>query len=598
MFLFFPIIGYARIFRIIKKSEINNYPDFKLAISQENITAFNLGRYIVISKKDLNTDGGIIIPHERAHLRYKHSIDTIIWQIFRIIFWFNPFYFLLQRNLRQVHEFQADRFTINSGIDATKYQLTLIKKSIGPGRYALANSLTHCQIKKRIAMMNIKNPKRKARWKILVFIPLLTFLLLSFSKEPVNSINNIMTKIQDPVQKRKWTVKDFDTKEVTYKNGLNIVEDNPELTQSLRILMNKNSDLLINNEPVKLNMVSTYLKKIMDYDLSNKETSSHYKKISGKYYENEMMSTSEIIITADRQTNEDNYSKLLNEVGNTIISIRNKYSKSIFNSQYATLNMDQKEDIDKLIPMNVFLDPPMNINITPPRPTGSKKTVKKDDVDPPHPIVRKSQIKITSPAKIEFEKVLHDFGIIIGGEKVSTSFKFKNTGGSDLITSTGLTTTLSDSSDYYIGFNPEAPVPPGENGEIKVICGYTNTRGPINIKFRVYSNTIPEFTDLEIKAEVYQRKSKPGVLKGEVIDVNTKEPIPFATILLTQDGRQVVGGPANFNGKYLLNPVPEGKYSIEVSSIGYKTFKIEKYKISNDKVAFLNFKLTPSKIPL
>ena len=498
LFLIFPVIGYSRIFRIIKKSKINNYPDYKLAVSEENITAFNLGRYIVISKTDLNTNGDIILSHEKAHLRYKHSIDTIIWQIFRIIFWFNPFYMLLQNNLRQVHEFQADRYTINSGIDATKYQLTLIKKSVGPGRYALANSLIHCQIKKRITMMNIPPPGKKARWKMLVFLPLIIFLLFSFSKDPVNNIDNFINNIQDPVQKKMWTIEDFKTKIIIHKEGLNIIEDYPEITQSFQILMNKNSELLVNEKFCKLNIVSNYVKKVMDYDLSDQKTKSHFKKMSGKYYKNKMVSTSGIFIAADRSVNKDDYSKLLNEVGNAILSIRNKYSESIFNSKYSSLNKEKKEDIDNLVPLNVFLVKSRKVQPPPPKSGVLQKANKNNNEKIKPPVqTRISQIKISNPAKIEFEEVSHDFGIIVEGERVVWDFKFKNTGGSDLIIS-----HASSTCGCIIPAFSKKPIPPGKEGKIEVVFNSSNKPGSNHYNVRIMSNTQPNVTVLELTAEV------------------------------------------------------------------------------------------------
>lgn len=46
--------------------------------------------------------------------------------------WLNPAVWLLKRELRDIHEYQADKGVLNQGIDATKYQLLLVKKLSAP----------------------------------------------------------------------------------------------------------------------------------------------------------------------------------------------------------------------------------------------------------------------------------------------------------------------------------------------------------------------------------------------------------------------------------------------------------------------------------
>ena len=85
-----------------------------------------------------------------------------------------------------------------------------------------------------------------------------------------------------------------------------------------------------------------------------------------------------------------------------------------------------------------------------------------------------------------------------------------------------------------------------------------------------------------------------GTLKGTVKDKDTKEPIPFATVLVMSDGVQVAGGPANFDGEYLINPIPVGRFDIIVSSIGYNPHKLNNFLVKADKVDFQHFELSPS----
>ena len=88
-----------------------------------------------------------------------------------------------------------------------------------------------------------------------------------------------------------------------------------------------------------------------------------------------------------------------------------------------------------------------------------------------------------------------------------------------------------------------------------------------------------------------------GTIKGKVTDKQTGEPIPFATILILDDGVQIKGANTDFDGNYIIANVPVGTYTLKVSNIGYNTHMLNNYLIKADKVEFQNFELTPNKKP-
>ncbi|NJN26492.1 MAG: hypothetical protein HC819_11195 [Cyclobacteriaceae bacterium] len=53
-----------------------------------------------------------IVTHEEYHLTQRHSIDIIISELVRILCWFNPVILLIQKDLKETHEYLADRHTI------------------------------------------------------------------------------------------------------------------------------------------------------------------------------------------------------------------------------------------------------------------------------------------------------------------------------------------------------------------------------------------------------------------------------------------------------------------------------------------------------
>jgi len=176
------LIGFLHILLLFRKVPVINKDGYWLHIAQDDIPAFSFGRYLFISKSDFDTNGETILTHEKAHIRHVHFFDLLFLEVVKIVYWFNPVIYYLIRDLKAVHEFQADDSTLNNGIDATKYQLLIIQKCVGHQKFALANSFNHCQIKNRIVMMNKQKTSKAWRWMAAAFIPMLALLLMAFGR--------------------------------------------------------------------------------------------------------------------------------------------------------------------------------------------------------------------------------------------------------------------------------------------------------------------------------------------------------------------------------------------------------------------------------
>ena len=151
-------------------------------IVNDDIPAFSFKRHILISKQDYETNSDAILTHELSHIKQGHFYDLMLLKLVKIIYWFNPLVYSMDNDLKEIHEFQADEHTLNSGIDTTEYQLLIIQKCVGHQQFALANSFNHCQIKNRIAMINKSKTNKAWRWKVATFLPLLALLLMAFGK--------------------------------------------------------------------------------------------------------------------------------------------------------------------------------------------------------------------------------------------------------------------------------------------------------------------------------------------------------------------------------------------------------------------------------
>ena len=99
---------------------------------------------------------------------------------------------------------------------------------------------------------------------------------------------------------------------------------------------------------------------------------------------------------------------------------------------------------------------------------------------------------------MKFEQMKHDFGLVVQGEKVSYTYKFTNTGGTDLIISNCSATCGCTIPDWT-----KTPVKPGEEGKVEVVFNSAGKSGSQTKTVLVLSNTQPNTTELEFTAEVW-----------------------------------------------------------------------------------------------
>lgn len=171
-FLVWTVTGHLKAVRIAHGGQRRRLDRYNLVISESSdVVPFSFGRTIVINRDDYISDGPTIIAHEVSHLGCRHWIDLILARAVIVINWFNPAAWLLEEELKSVHEYQADMAVLDHGIDARRYQMMLIKKAVGRSFPAIANSLNHSKLNKRITMMLKTNSSKGKRLRVLALVP-------------------------------------------------------------------------------------------------------------------------------------------------------------------------------------------------------------------------------------------------------------------------------------------------------------------------------------------------------------------------------------------------------------------------------------------
>lgn len=182
-----------RLWRLVNSGERTPIGGCTLVvIDRHDIAPFSWGRFIVVSRSEEARAIDLIVGHERAHIRLGHFYDLILAQVVCIVQWYNPASWLMLSELKAVHEYQADRAVIDSGINIHEYQILLIKKTVGARFQSFANSLNHSNLKKRITMMCKTRTKPARRFRALAAVPALA---LAMSLLNVPSISGAMTEM-------------------------------------------------------------------------------------------------------------------------------------------------------------------------------------------------------------------------------------------------------------------------------------------------------------------------------------------------------------------------------------------------------------------
>ncbi len=176
------IISIMGVLRVIRRGERQTLPDGTvLVITDDEQAPFSWIKYIIINRKDHDENLQEILTHERAHIRCRHSIDVLVCDVFCCLQWFNPAMWLLRRELCAVHEYEADKAVLDSGINAKQYQILLIKKAAGGKWYSIANSFNHSKLKYRITMMSRKKSSGWTMAKALYVLPIAAFAAIAFA---------------------------------------------------------------------------------------------------------------------------------------------------------------------------------------------------------------------------------------------------------------------------------------------------------------------------------------------------------------------------------------------------------------------------------
>ena len=160
-----------------------------LVLLDDDTAPYSFFNHIVVGTRGLNDDEvRCILAHESLHVRQGHSVDLLFARLLCCLMWFNPFAWLIMREIRAVHEFLADAASIGA-CGREGYLHLLYRQVTGTGYGHITNNFKSINLKKRIVMMN-KTRTRFGAWKVLAALPVAALLMMVGCKQgaPENTV--------------------------------------------------------------------------------------------------------------------------------------------------------------------------------------------------------------------------------------------------------------------------------------------------------------------------------------------------------------------------------------------------------------------------
>lgn len=150
-----------------------------LYVHEKPYTAFSFWNIIYVNKQELLASHfRVIWKHEVQHIKYGHTVESFLLELWCSLFWFNPFVWAIKRKLKELHEYQTDSSLIRQGIDSVVYQQHLLNYTLAGRNFAAANNFAATALKNRIKMLAKTQSSiwRKAKFSFVVPIILLLFI--------------------------------------------------------------------------------------------------------------------------------------------------------------------------------------------------------------------------------------------------------------------------------------------------------------------------------------------------------------------------------------------------------------------------------------
>jgi beta-lactamase regulating signal transducer with metallopeptidase domain len=185
--LFFRMIRY--LYQLQLKSMKNPstvFNGYKVILEDEKVAPHTFWKTIFVNRDQYNNKKITeeVMIHELIHAKQNHSIDILIVEFLKTIFWFNPVLYFYKTAIQLNHEYIADEKVLFTGTDIAEYQTLLLKMRTANTANFLSTSLNFNITKKRFKMMTLNYSRYRSYLKISLIIPFFVVLGITLGCEP------------------------------------------------------------------------------------------------------------------------------------------------------------------------------------------------------------------------------------------------------------------------------------------------------------------------------------------------------------------------------------------------------------------------------
>ncbi|MBQ5818413.1 MAG: M56 family metallopeptidase, partial [Bacteroides sp.] len=159
------VVGFVQLMMLSKKAnkQQDKEKNIRILTGQAIKAPFSFYRSIFLPSNLTDTQRRMILSHEEAHIQHRHYLDMWISALITRLFWWNPFLWWANNELRNIHEFEADGVVLNTGEDLYTYQTILIEE-VMHGDIVIANGFNHSFIRRRFIEMAKSTNRRMSKW--------------------------------------------------------------------------------------------------------------------------------------------------------------------------------------------------------------------------------------------------------------------------------------------------------------------------------------------------------------------------------------------------------------------------------------------------
>lgn len=183
-------LSYFRLMSYFRKCSRTESLGVGVLCVDENIQPFSWMDKIVMSRSDIGDK--YVLKHELAHKELHHSDDILLVDLMIILQWFNPFAYLVKKELFKVHEYQADAVVIGSGADAFEYEMKILERASGKSLVMPGSHFSRVSVKDRIQMMLSEGRNVSSIWKLLCAGAVAVVSAAAFASPQVRTAANVM----------------------------------------------------------------------------------------------------------------------------------------------------------------------------------------------------------------------------------------------------------------------------------------------------------------------------------------------------------------------------------------------------------------------